>query len=183
MGGANAVHPAAGSSCPSTPSPCLCCSRLQIRLAHSARGRRVPCAALQRLLPRRHCTFASLPRPLRTVHCTLGRKQQHCSVAAAERQRRKTRGRVRFTMFTPDVICRRLRPIHPDVLLQVRALSQLHVCPACTFIHVHSIDFAFDVCPHTSHFTPRTSHLALHTSHVTHHSQAFILSNEKQKQQ
>ena len=67
-------------------------------------------------------------------------------MAAAERQRRNTRGRVRFTMFTPDVICRRLRPIHPDVLLQVRALSQLHVCPACTFIHVHSIDFAFDVC-------------------------------------
>ena len=63
-------------------------------------------------------------------------------MAAAERQRRNTRGRVRFT---PDAISRRLRPIHPDLLLQVRARSRLHVCPACTFMYVHSIYFAFDV--------------------------------------
>ena len=44
--------------------------------------------------------------------------------------------------FTPDAVCRRLRPIHPDLLLQVRARSRLRVCPACTFMYVQS----FDVC-------------------------------------
>jgi hypothetical protein len=139
LGGANAVHPAAGSSCPSTPSPCPCCSRLQIRLAHSERGRRVPCAALQRLLPRRHCTFASLPRPLRTVHCTLPPLPPLPPLSFSPLSTHALRGRAlrhalrraMSSLFSLCGACARLRRARLPSFLPPISPSFLFLCTAC----------------------------------------------------